>query len=265
MAHDFSEDVTPHNMDLRPGKRARKPRAKPEPHPLNLATKAKTEARVMAMPVNPGVVLEPVGENGWRPAAPHSDDDLWDAQISMAFGSNSHSLASLFLRHLKDLCRSAWSEDQQRWKPSETEMNAALAMINDLQPRNSLEAALAAQMVSVHWMQMRLTRDALNNGGMVLERSAALASKLARTYTMQLDQLRALRGEKKPTKQTIKVTRESHHHQHIHVHRGEGSGETNEQAQERRGEQPARIIDQRAIVRSEDKGGVVLPLARAAG
>lgn len=227
-------DVDPHNMDARPRKRRRKDRSKPKPHPLNAADKQESIERLKSLPANPGVMFEPDKGNGWKVTSPHSDLDLWEAQIAAAFGTNSQSVMRVFLSDLKGLCRGAWDEDVERWKPNEREVNAALAMVNDIQPRNTMEAALAAQMVAVHWMQMRLSADALNNGGMVLERQAAIASKMARTFTMQLEQLRALRGNKKPVKQTIKVTRESHHHQHIHVHRVEGAGESDAQPQEAR-------------------------------
>lgn len=256
-------DVDPHNMDARPRKRRRKDRSKPDPHPLNVAVKAKTEARLAAMPGNPGVMFEPTAE-GWRLESIHSDTDLWRAQIAAAFGTNSDSVVRVFLRDLEGLCARAYDDDLRRWKPCERELNAALAMVNDIQPRTTMEAALAAQMVAIHWMQMRLSKDALNNGGMVMDRSAALASKMARTFTMQLDQLRALRGEKRSIKQTIKVEKTLRQEVHYHDHR-EGVGDFQGQAHEPRDAKPARIIDQRAPVRGEDKGGVVLPITRAQG
>jgi hypothetical protein len=102
------------------------------------------------------------------------------------------------------------------------ELNAALAMVNDLQPRNTQEAALASQMVAIHWMQMRLSKDALNNGGMVIGESAALAGKLARTYAQQLQTFHLIRGGKKPTRQTITVKKVLEQHVHYHDHRGRG-------------------------------------------
>jgi len=213
-------DIDPHRLNVGEKRdRRRKRRDQPEPLPSQKADEPRTLARLKRMPASPGVMLEPV-VGGWEYASPHSDKDLWEKQVAVAFGTRSTSLAVVFLRDLRKLCVKDWDDDRQQWKSNETELNAALAMVADIQPRNTQEAALAAQMVAVHWLQMRLTKQALNSGGMVMERDAALASKLARTYTMQLDALRGLRGGKRTARQSIKVSRESHHHQHIHVHRG---------------------------------------------
>jgi hypothetical protein len=54
-----------------------------------------------------------------------------------------------------------------------------------------------------------------------MEREAAIASKLARTFAQQLDTLNKMRGKSKSTRQTIKVSKELHQHVHYHHHRGD--------------------------------------------
>ncbi len=120
------------------------------------------------------------------------------------------------------------------------------------------EAALAAQMVAVHWMQMRLAARALNQGYMILEKEAALAGKLARTYAIQLEALAKLKGKRRVTRQSIKVSRETHHHQHIHVHRG--TGENDGQPHARNTYTP----DQCTALPGPDSSRQVMPIASRA-
>lgn len=228
--------------------RRRKRRNRPDPHPAVKDAEPETMRRIDDMPINPGVMLEPRGD-GWGFTSPHADYDLWEKQIAVAFGTRSSAALTVFMRDLKRLCRKDWDADAGMWKPDEIELSAALGMVADIQPQNTQEAALAAQMISVHWMQQRLSRDALNNGGMVLEKQASLASKLARTYSDQLDLLRKLRGGQPDTyRQEIHVTRENHVHYHDHRdpkgNRGRPHGTDGE------GLQPARIPPVRAALPS---------------
>ena len=256
------DDIDPRKLHVNaPRKRRRKKRGKPAP-PANIkAAEAEIVARLEQMPLNPGVMLEPNGE-GWRATAPHNDEELWTAQMAAAFGTRSISLVQSFAEQLKALCPNDYDFDLGRWKTDEREWNALLAMVADHQPENAAQAALAAQMASVHLMQIRLSKDALNNGGMVMEKSAALASKLARTYAMQCEVMLSLKGKKRTAKQSISVTRESHHHQHIHVHRDGGAEENDAQPQEPR----AAAIEGRASLSGPRKiNGEVVPFSRCSG
>jgi hypothetical protein len=127
---------------------------------------------------------------------------------------------STFILQLKGLVAESSDDQADRWKPNETELNAALAFVAGIKPRNEAEAALAAQMVVVHWMQMRLSRQAMRYGSVDVN-TAAVAGKMARTYTMQLDALAKIRGKQSSSRQTIKVRKELHQHVHYH-HHGEG-------------------------------------------
>ncbi|KRA81628.1 hypothetical protein [Altererythrobacter sp. Root672] len=252
-------DIDPKALNVEPRKRRRpKLRNRPEPRPTLKSKQGATEKRLNAMPLSPGVMLEPT-EDGWLQTSPHNDLDLWEAQLHVALGTRSTSLVRVFIAQLKNLCRRDWDEDLQRWKWNETELNAALALVADVRPRNATEAALAAQMVAVHVLQMNLAMDAFNSGGMVMEKEAALVSKLARTFTMQLETLRSLRGGKRPTvRQSIKVTRETHYHKHEHLHDHRGVQELEEQPHE----QHAEAITVRPALPSPNEGGEVVPLPR---
>jgi hypothetical protein len=252
-------DIDPKALDAGARKRRHPKLRDRPPAPATLkAEEAKALAKLKRLPSSPGIMFEPRqdGEPGWVRTAPHDDWDLWDAQMHVAFGSRSRALVSAFLGNLKRLCRSEWDDGVHAWKPNEQDLNAAIAFIADVQPQNAVEASLAAQMFAIQLLQLRLSAQAFNSGGMAMEKDVALASKLARTYTMQLDQLHSMRGGKKPTRQTIKVKRESHHHQHIHVHRGGGSGENDAQPHEPR----AAAIEGRATMSGSGQGnGAVVP------
>lgn len=252
-------DIDPKAINVEPGRRRRK-RIRPDPSPVLKAGEKKALARAMKRPLSPGVMLEPEGED-WRVSSPHSDVALWELQIADAFGTRSQAVMRAFLFQLQKLAPKDWDEATQRWKTDETEWNAALAMVADIRPRNISEAALAAQMVAVHWMQMRLSAQALNGGGMIMERDAALASKLARTYAAQMETLQTLRGGRKTARQKITVRKESHQHVHYHDHRGEEGNEG--PAHGRTIDQPAKTPDARKTLPGPDKGGDVVPLSRA--
>lgn len=254
------EDIDPKLANVAERKLRKRRRVAPEPSAELLAGKDKALKRALSRPLSPGVMFEPKAEGrGFLITAPHSDLELWELQVADAFGTRSQSIMRTFLDQLKALVPKAWDEHAERWKPHETELNAALAMVADVQPRNVREAALAAQMVAVHWMQMRLSAAALNRGGMVMDRDAALASKLARTFTMQLDTLDRIRGKRRTAKQSIKVTKESHQHVHYHDHRG--AGETGGQAHDA----DARPTTQLAALPGTEQSGQVLRLPSRKG
>ncbi|HEY0959758.1 MAG TPA: hypothetical protein VGE05_10880 [Novosphingobium sp.] len=253
------EDIDPKRLDVPTVPRKRRNRAKPEPSESLRAGKAKALSRILKRPQSPGIMYEPNGSGGLRATSPHSDVELWELQLADAFGTRSSSVMRAFIGQLKRLVPDVWDESAQRSKPHETELNAALAMVADVQPRNVTEAALAAQMVAIHWMQMRLSAQALNRGYNVLQPDAAIASKLARTYTMQMEVLAKLRGKQRATRQTIKVRKELH--QHVHYHDNRGAGENEGQCHETRA---TGRTEKLPSLSSPDAGGDVVPLPRRA-
>jgi hypothetical protein len=254
-------DIDPRKLDVEPRRRRRKDRGKPDPKPNLKAGKEDATARAMARPLSPGVMLEPRGD-GWQATSPHSDGDLWELQLADAFGTRSHSVIRAFVHDLRKLCPEAWDEDLRRWKANETDLNAALAMVADWQPENTAQAALAAQLVALHWMVMRLSSQALNRGHMIMEREAAIAGKLSRTYAQLCETMQSLKGQKRTASQSISVKRESHHHQHIHVHRDGGDAKNVGQPHEAR----AAPIEERTSLPGPIEGnGAVVPFPGGEG
>jgi hypothetical protein len=79
-------------------------------------------------------------------------------------------------------------------------------------------------------LTMRLGAQAINHRGMVMERDAALAGKLASRFGSLMEVYQGLRGKRRSTRQTITVRKELHQSVHYHDHRG--AKEANGQAQE---------------------------------
>jgi hypothetical protein len=245
------QDIDPKAEILSIGSRRKevRDRSKPEPPAQLKAREAEASARAQRRPLSPGILYEQEGEHFYA-TAPHNDTGLWELQIFDAFGTRSRSVVTTFLEQLRQLVPEVWVEEAQNWKPDETQLNAALAMVADIQPRNVIEAALAAQMVAVHWMQMRLSAQACNRFGQTgAAHDAALAGKLARTFAIQLETLAKLRGKQKASRQTIRVRKELHQHVHYHDHRG--GMEIDGQPQEPR----AAPIAQGASLPSPQSGG----------
>lgn len=235
-------DVDPKALTVPRKRRRHKARTRPAPDPELQDTEGEARARADARRYPPAVMLEDDGE-GWQPTPDHSDDSRWLLQMADAFGTRSIPVIEVFFRHLRDLCRESWDELTQSWKTDETELNALIAMVNDVGPENTQEAAFAAQMASVHLLQMRMTRQALNRGGYVFAKDAATASRLARTYTEQMAELRRMRGGEHNT-----FRQDIHVHKHYHHHR---EGEENDgRPQEAR----ASTIEGRATLPSDMQG-----------
>lgn len=235
----------------------RKARNRPEPPAELQEWEAKAQQRILNRPLPPNIILEPVGFDKEQWTSPHSDPSLWQLQLADAFGTRSASVISLFMSQLESLCgRGVWDEAAYQWRMQESELSAILALVNAFRPRNEAEAMLAAQMVATHLLAMKVGARALRYD--YDTRTASAYAKIVKAYAMQSEEMRASKGRKRTARQSIKVVRESHHHQHIHVHRGPEQNDGQSQA---RGDNTAAgIIDQRPLVRSEDKSGNVLPL-----
>lgn len=96
-------------------------------------------------------------------------------------------------------------------RPSEAEVGAAHAFVHGMKVTDSMEALLVTQMASVHAVAMECMRRASQSDDSEhVDRKLNQASKLMRTFTMQVDALNKHRG-----KGQQKVTVE-----HVHVHEG---------------------------------------------
>lgn len=251
--------IDPAKVDIaKKGPRRRRKRNRPDPAPELKDWAIGAEKRAKARPHPPNILLEPAGLDQERWTSPHSDVDVWMLQLAEAFGTRSQSVISTFLNQIEALCAGKfWDDEAKQWRINEHEFSAVLAFVNSAKPRNEMEAALAAQMVAVHLLTMNVAARALKYDSDT--RTAVAAGKLARTFAVQIEALRSLRGGKRATRQSIKVSRETHHHQHIHVHRGE----------EENGGQPhgrhETVVDQCTALPGPEPRRQTVPLPRRKG
>ena len=157
----------------------------------------------------------------WWFGSPYAvaDEDHWVALLFEAFGTRSQGTFRTFMCQLSELCSNEWNEAESAWHPAEDELVAAVQIVRSTRPRNEAEACLAAQMVAVHTMQMKLSAQALK-GGWPDPRTCAIAGKLARTYALQLETMAKLKGRGARQRITVRKT-STHEHKHIHLHQGD--------------------------------------------
>jgi hypothetical protein len=92
--------------------------------------------------------------------------------------------------------------------PDEVNLSFMISMVKSIKPRDSVEAMLVAQMVSVHVMAMRCAHHLANADDLAQHDSAARAlGRLARTFPAQIDALNRYRSRSEPaiTVQNVSV------------------------------------------------------------
>lgn len=248
--------VDPETADLaeRPKRQARN---RPNPSPELRAWERDAERRMYKRPFPPNVILEPAGMDKEYWTSAHSDPSLWQLQLADAFGTRSAAVVDFFFGQLHELCgRGIWDEEAQQWRVSETDFSAMLAIINSHRPRNESEAMLAAQMVAVHLLTMKVAERAIRWPNET--RTVSNVAKLANAFSQQMETMQALKGRTRSTRQSIKVSKELHQHVHYHDHRG---GKKKHGRPHERGDDTATgINDERPALPRADAGGNVVPL-----
>jgi hypothetical protein len=92
--------------------------------------------------------------------------------------------------------------------PDEVNLSFMISMVKSIRPRDSIEAMLVAQMVSVHVMAMRCAHHLANADDIAQHDSAARAlGRLARTFPAQIEALNRYRSHGEPaiTVQNVSV------------------------------------------------------------
>ena len=99
--------------------------------------------------------------------------------------------------------------------PDEVNLSFMISMVKSIKPRDSIEAMLVAQMVSVHVMAMRCAHHLANADDLAQHDSAARAlGRLARTFPAQIEALNRYRSHGEPaiTVQNVSVGRRRQGH-----------------------------------------------------
>jgi hypothetical protein len=140
-------------------------------------------------------------------AADHSDKSLWLAKLNASMGTTEWPFANKILFELiNTACAGSNSQPV-----AEDDVNAALAAMHGIAPKDEAEAMLAAQMIATHAAAMAALRRVKAAENIPQQDSNGnLAVKLLRSYTAQLEALARYRGK---GQQKVIV-------EHVHVHSG---------------------------------------------
>jgi hypothetical protein len=122
----------------------------------------------------------------------HPDPDLAEQLMANALGVADRDAMDGILRQLVKASASGGSAD-------EVNLSFMISMVKSLKPRDSVEAMLVAQMVSVHVMAMRCAQHLATAQDIAQHDSAARAlGRLARTFPAQIEALNRYRSHGEP-------------------------------------------------------------------
>jgi hypothetical protein len=131
----------------------------------------------------------------------HPDPELGEQLMANALGVADREAMHGIIRQLVKASVSGES-------PDEVNLSFMISMVKSIKPRDSVEAMLVAQMVSVHVMTMRCAHHLANADDLAQHDSAARAlGRLARTFPAQIEALNRYRSHGEPaiTVQNVSV------------------------------------------------------------
>jgi hypothetical protein len=131
----------------------------------------------------------------------HPDAEAGERLIANALGVADREAMDGLLRQLVRASVSGGN-------PDEVNIGFMMSMVGSIRPRDSIEAMLVAQMVSVHVMAMRCAHRLANSDDLAQQDSAARAfGRLARTFPAQIEALNRHRSHGAPaiTVQNVSV------------------------------------------------------------
>jgi hypothetical protein len=135
--------------------------------------------------------------------APKAEETTSAVAMMEAFGTFSTDFANQAMSHLVNAVTGGGVRPVD-----ETELNAAVAAVAGIGPKDEAEAMLAVQMVAIHVATM-VTLRRLKGAENIpqLEANGNLANKLARTFASQMEALKKYRskGEQKVTVEHVTV------------------------------------------------------------
>lgn len=152
----------------------------------------------------PAVRVKNVGGHSTTIEALGNDDVGWHARLNEAFGSISDEFTLQQLRYLVDVSARDGLSAQNC-------INGLLAAVDGVNPTNSAEGMLAVQMAVTHALAMTFMKRLASAANTTQQQTdGALATKMLRTFTVQLEALGRFRrgGEQRVTVE------------HVHVHAG---------------------------------------------
>jgi len=132
----------------------------------------------------------------------HPDPELGEQLMANAMGVADREAMHGIIRQLVKASVS-------RESPDEVNLSFMISMVKSIKPRDSIEAMLVAQMVSVHVMAMRCVHHLANAEDIAQHDSAGRAlGRLARAFPAQIEALNRYRSQGEPaiTVQNVSVS-----------------------------------------------------------
>lgn len=132
----------------------------------------------------------------------HPDPQTGGILLMQALGSNDPAFFEGLLDQLADASRDGRGVNEKA-------INFMLAVIKGIEPRDQVEAMLAAQMAAIHSLTMKYARRLARVENIPQQDSAERTlNKLARTFAAQVEALKRYRsgGEQKVTVQHVSVS-----------------------------------------------------------
>jgi len=137
----------------------------------------------------------------------HPDGTAGFALLMEATGAHDEP----FLAGLMTQLVNAATKGQEVNEAAEANANFLLSVVKGIEPRDQIEAMLAAQMATVHSATMEYARRLSNSGSLAQRDSAERGfNKLARTFAAQVEALKRYRSR---GEQKVRV-------EHVHVNEG---------------------------------------------
>src|SRR5215207_1226197 len=158
------------------------------PRPDEIASIAQAKTRLAKM-LPRAMVNTRDGEDGSLQITPaHADGEGWSCQLQSAFGSPSKEFVHSTMASLLNVIRPAG-------KPLDQDtVNAALALVNGVKPRDETEALLACQMAASQALAMEcLLRTRHTDSLQRFEANGNMATKFLRTFAVQMETLARVR------------------------------------------------------------------------
>jgi hypothetical protein len=180
---------------------------KPEPNAAKQKYEPTSEektaiGKLFARPANPAPRLKLLNKEGPKLSPDHPDEAIGSLLLMEALGTADLDFVNSLINQLAN----AGSQGRQI---DEDNLNFMLSVVKGIQPRDQLEAMLAAQMAAVHVATMTSARRLAHVENIPQQDSAERTfNKLARTFAVQMEALKRYRtgGEQKVTVQHVSVS-----------------------------------------------------------
>lgn len=179
----------------------------PTPAETQLVKAWKTESRSRVRPLRVRVEKKANSKATVKTDHP-GGESVWAALLMRSMGTRNESAVTWLLNVFLNGAVASIGSNQPM---NESELCGAVAILQELAPRDEIESMLVGQMIATHSLvaiQARRLRGSENIPQ--LEANGALLTKLQRTFVAQIEALQRYRGK---GQQQVRV-------EHVHVHEG---------------------------------------------